>query len=189
LPSHTCSFFSELEAGETLNETGNYPPYAYEFDEVPKFWHKAAKGEGNMPSPNSKYSPEMRENTARHILESGKSATSVAEEMGIDVNTVCKWVRDFRKKHGLPTWAEEKGIRPLKEKKTDTELMYEKRESDRENKRLKKEIADRDETIEILKKSLLGLTGSLQHLFKFSSWSHEIQHFSWACIQAVRYDV
>lgn len=36
------------------------------------------------------------------ILESGKSATSVAEEMGIDVNTVCRWVRDYRRKNNLP---------------------------------------------------------------------------------------
>ena len=50
-----------------------------------------------MPSNNSKYSPEMREQTARFILESNRSATSVAEEMGIDTNTVCHWVRDLRR--------------------------------------------------------------------------------------------
>lgn len=44
-----------------------------------------------MPSPNTKYSAEIREQTAEFILSSGKSATSVAEEMGIDVNTVCRW--------------------------------------------------------------------------------------------------
>ena len=48
-----------------------------------------------MPSNNSKYSQEMREQTARLVIESGKSATSMAEEMGIDTNTVCKWVRDY----------------------------------------------------------------------------------------------
>ena len=41
-----------------------------------------------MPSNNSKYSQEMREETANYILENGRSATSVAEELGIDVNTV-----------------------------------------------------------------------------------------------------
>jgi len=35
-----------------------------------------------MPSNSSKYSPEMREQTARFILENNRSATSVAEEMG-----------------------------------------------------------------------------------------------------------
>ena len=56
-----------------------------------------------MPSNNSKYSQEMREETARFILESGKSATSTAKELGIDVNTVCRWVRDYRRAHDLPS--------------------------------------------------------------------------------------
>ena len=56
-----------------------------------------------MPSNNSKYTPEIREQTARYVLESGKSATSVAEEMGIDTNTVCKWVREYRRKNDLPS--------------------------------------------------------------------------------------
>ena len=64
-----------------------------------------------MASNRTKYLDEMREQTAVFILESGKSATSVAEEMGLDVNTVCKWVRVYRRKHNLPSYAEEKGIR------------------------------------------------------------------------------
>ncbi|MBR5937453.1 MAG: hypothetical protein IKZ90_04190 [Clostridiales bacterium] len=31
--------------------------------------------------------------------------------MGIDVNTVCRWVQDYRKKHNLPRYAEEKRIK------------------------------------------------------------------------------
>ena len=42
-----------------------------------------------MPSNNSKYTPQFREETAKYVIESGKSATSVAEEIGIDKNTVC----------------------------------------------------------------------------------------------------
>ena len=57
-----------------------------------------------MPSNNSKYSQEMREQTARHILETGKSATSMAEELGIGVDTVCRWVRDYRRAHGMPSY-------------------------------------------------------------------------------------
>ena len=63
-----------------------------------------------MPSNNSKYTEEFREQTVRHILETGKSATSMAEEMGIDTNTVCRWVRDYRRKNNMPTYAEEKVI-------------------------------------------------------------------------------
>ena len=43
-----------------------------------------------MSSNNTKYSQEMRDRTARHVIESGKSATSMAEELGIDKNTVCR---------------------------------------------------------------------------------------------------
>lgn len=65
-----------------------------------------------MARRNEKYTPEMREQTAAaaYILESGKSATKTAKEMGIDVNTVCRWVQDYRKKHNLPSYAEEKGL-------------------------------------------------------------------------------
>lgn len=64
-----------------------------------------------MARRNEKYTPEMREQTAAYILESGKSATKTAKEMGIDVNTACRWVQDYRKKHNLPSYAEEKGIK------------------------------------------------------------------------------
>jgi len=62
-----------------------------------------------MPSNNSKYTTEMREQTAAYIIENHKLATSMAEEMGIDTNTVCLWVRDYRRKYKLPSYSEEKG--------------------------------------------------------------------------------
>ena len=37
-----------------------------------------------MPSNKSKYTEEFREQIATRILETGRSATSMAEEMGID---------------------------------------------------------------------------------------------------------
>ena len=58
-----------------------------------------------MPSNNCKYTPEFREETARYNIESGRSATGMAEEIGIDKNTVCSWVRDYRKKKGLPSYS------------------------------------------------------------------------------------
>lgn len=36
-----------------------------------------------MPSNNSKYSDEMREKTVMYIFDSGKSATTVGEELGV----------------------------------------------------------------------------------------------------------
>ena len=99
-----------------------------------------------MPSNNSKYTDEIRERTARHIIESGKSATSVSEEMGIDTNTVCRWVRDYRRKYQLPSYAESKGI-----KQATTKIDIE------ANKKLKmkdKRIRELEEEVDILKKSL-----------------------------------
>ena len=55
-----------------------------------------------MPSNNSKYSPEIREEAAKLIINTGRSASNFTEEMGIDVNTVCRWVRDYRWAHKMP---------------------------------------------------------------------------------------
>ena len=95
----------------------------------------------------------MREQTARMIIESGRSATSFAEETGIDTNTVCRWVCDYRRKHKLPSWAEAKGItspKPVSER----ELVNRNKELERELKRQTKLLAEEKEKIEILKKSL-----------------------------------
>ena len=118
------------------------------------------KGDMQMPSNNSKYTEEMREQTAKFILETGKSATSVAEEMGIDTNTVCRWVRDYRRKHNMSSYAEEKGIRTnppkdsLELKIQNKELEAKLREKEKEIKRLNTVIQEEREKIEILKKSL-----------------------------------
>ncbi|MCC3868901.1 hypothetical protein [Terrisporobacter mayombei] len=61
-----------------------------------------------MLSNNSKYSNQVREDTAKYIIESGKSSTSISEGIGIDENTVCRGVRYYRRKCNLPTYAEEK---------------------------------------------------------------------------------
>ena len=57
-----------------------------------------------MPSNNSKYSEEMRVSTAKHIIENKLSASAVAEEMGIDKNTVYSWVRAYRRAHNMPSY-------------------------------------------------------------------------------------
>ena len=106
-----------------------------------------------MPSNNSKYTPEFREETARYILESGRSSTSMAEEIGIDKNMGCSWVRAYRRKNGLPSYAEEKGIAPLRMKEKSEEDRQSK-ELEKENRRLRKELLEEREKVEILKKSL-----------------------------------
>jgi transposase-like protein len=104
------------------------------------------RGGQTMPSNNSKYSEEMRERTARHIIESGKSATSVAEEMGIDTNTVCRWVRDYRRKNHLPSYTDSKGIKQSTSKAD--------KEANKQLKAKDKRIKELEEEVEILKKSL-----------------------------------
>ena len=106
-----------------------------------------------MPSNNSKYSDEMREQTARLVVESGRSATSMAEELGIDKNTVCGWVRAYRRDNKLPTYAQAKGIK-ASTPKSERELLLENKELERRLKRQQKELDEEREKVEILKKSL-----------------------------------
>ena len=98
-----------------------------------------------MINNNSKYSEEMKEQTARMVIEGGKSATKTAKELGLDKNTVCRWVRDYRKKHNLPSYAQEKGI--------VSNHSYDEANLKRKIKELEKVIKEKDK-IEILKKSL-----------------------------------
>jgi transposase len=106
-----------------------------------------------MPSNNSKYSQEMRDRTIKHILESGKSASSMAEELGIDKNTVCSWVREYRRKNNLPSYAEQIGM-VRSEPKSNQDLLYRVKELERELKKSQKQVADEKLKVEILKKSL-----------------------------------
>jgi transposase len=110
------------------------------------------KGE-TMPSNNSKYTADMREQTARMIIETGKSATSFAEETGIDINTVCRWVREYRRKHQLPTYAEAKGIKP-QHPVSERELIQRNKDLERDIKKKEKLLLEEKEKVEILKKSL-----------------------------------
>ena len=106
-----------------------------------------------MASSNSKYTPEYREEICQLIISSGRSSTSIAEEMGIDKNTVCSWVRDYRRRNRLPTYAEEKGIqRSVREE--DAELKRKNKEKELEIQRLKKENARLKEERDILKKCM-----------------------------------
>lgn len=115
--------------------------------------HRKLKGLVTMPSNNSKYSEEMRERTSKFIIESGKSATSVAEELGIDINTVCRWVRDYRRKHEMPSYSDEKGI--VKGPKVEKDENWLKiKELEKELKIKNKQLEEEKEKVEILKKSL-----------------------------------
>lgn len=99
-----------------------------------------------MASNNSKYSEEFRERTCRHILETGKSATRVGEEIGVDKNTICRWVRNYRRKNMLPSYQE-----TLKSQSTE---KRERKKISAQQKADKKRIMELEEEVEILKKAL-----------------------------------
>ena len=113
-----------------------------------------------MINNNSKYIEEMKEQTARLVVEGGKTATKTAKELGIDKNTVCRWVRDYRKKYNLPSHAQEKGIATnhpqneaeLKRKIKDLEKII--KEKDKQIDEANRKIEEEKEKIEILRKSL-----------------------------------
>ena len=105
-----------------------------------------------MASNNSKYSEEMRTQTAEHILRSGKSATSVAEELGIDSNTVCQWVRDYRRAKGLSSYSEGKDQK--KSAGVNLDMSQKVKKLEQVLKKREKELKGEREKVEILKKSL-----------------------------------
>ena len=108
-----------------------------------------------------KYSPEMKEQTVKYILEGGKPASKAAVELGIDKNTICRWVREYREAHQMPTYEVERKIK----KQSADELIARNKELEKELRRKEKELADEKEKVEILKKSgrrLRRLTSFMQ---------------------------
>lgn len=97
-----------------------------------------------------KYSEEMKEQTVKYVPEGGKSATKVSKELGIDTNTVCRWVREYRAAHEMPTYEVERKIK----KQSVDELIAKNKELEKELKRKEKELQDEKEKVEIIKKSL-----------------------------------
>ncbi len=78
-----------------------------------------------------KYSPEMKEQTVKYIPEGEKSASKVAVELGIDKNTICRWVREYREAHQMPTYEVERKIK----KQSADELIARNKELERELRR------------------------------------------------------
>lgn len=113
-----------------------------------------------MPSNNSKYTEEFRVSTAKHILDNQLSASAVAEEMGIDKNTVCSWVRAYRRAHNMPSYAEERGYhtpapadqKDWKARAMAAEVKLKEKEKELAKERKRRELEE--EKVEILKKSL-----------------------------------
>jgi len=78
----------------------------------------------------------------------------MAEELSIDINTVCRWVRAYRKKYDLPSWTEENRRRRGNQPKQAPDLVWENKKLAAELKKKDKLLKDLEEEKEILKKSL-----------------------------------
>jgi len=97
---------------------------------------------------NVNYPEELKEQVSKIVVEGRSSATGIAIEMGIDKNTVCRWVKEYRKTHGLPEDTE-------RERDKELRTMIDRcDELERELRKMKKELADEREKVEILKKVL-----------------------------------
>jgi transposase-like protein len=100
-----------------------------------------------------KYNEEMKLQTVKYVLEGGKSATKVAKELGIDTNTVCRWVREYREAQGMPSYEAEQRIK----RQTADEMAAKIKELEKEIKRKDRELADEKEKVEILKNACTSL--------------------------------
>ena len=59
------------------------------------------------------YNEEMRLQTIKLVLKGDKSAAKIAKDLGINQNTVSRWVKEYRKQNNLPTYEEERRIRKV----------------------------------------------------------------------------
>lgn len=83
-----------------------------------------------------KYDPEFKKETVRLIVEKGRSASSVAKDLGISPNTVHGWLRQFRQ-HQDNAFPGKGKLRP----------------EDEELRQMRRRIADLEEECSILKKA------------------------------------
>ena len=78
-----------------------------------------------------KYSEEMKMQTVKYVLDGGKSATKLSKELGINANTVCRRIKEYRETQGLPSYEAEQRI---KRQSTD-EMAHRIKEQEMELKR------------------------------------------------------
>ena len=85
---------------------------------------------------NKRFNKEYKIEVVRQVKDLGRSAQDVAQELGIHVNTICKWVKEHEK-DGDSAFPGSGKLKP----------------EDEELRRLRKELADLKEENEILKKA------------------------------------
>ena len=87
-----------------------------------------------------RYDAAFREGAIRLVAEDGRPMWEVAEELGVCTDTIWNWLKAS-------------GIQP-KETERQNRLERRQRDLETENRALRKQLAQKDEVIEILKKSV-----------------------------------
>lgn len=90
-----------------------------------------------MSKKRKRYTKEFKESLVRMICDEGKSATVIAEDVGIHVNTLYRWVSEY-KDHGKDAFPGNGKLKP----------------EDDEIRKIKKELEDLREENAILKKAV-----------------------------------
>ena len=91
-----------------------------------------------MAKRRKRYTKEFKQSLVNMICEEGKSATAIAEDVGIHVNTLYRWDSEY-KDHGKDAFPDNGNLKP-----EDTEIRKMKRELDdlrEENAILKKAVS------------------------------------------------
>lgn len=89
-----------------------------------------------LPRPKKNFTPEYREEAVKSVIETSRSVTQVARELGINPGTLSNWVSAFKRDH-----AGEEPALSMDERARLRELERETRELRMENEFLKKAAA------------------------------------------------
>jgi len=95
-----------------------------------------------------RYDLEQQEQIARMSLEGGKSGNQIAEELGINKNSVYKWINQYKKRKGIVM---EQAPKRVVNKEDKTRI-----------KELERLLKDREEEIAILKKAV-AIFSKIEH--------------------------
>ena len=87
-----------------------------------------------MSNTSSRYDEEFKAHAVKMVVEKGRSVGTVANELGVSEPAIRRWVK-------LHTGPDDPGSRRMAELET-------------ENRKLKNELSDARETVEVLKKSI-----------------------------------
>ena len=90
-----------------------------------------------MAKKRKRYTKEFKQSLVSMICEEGKSATTIAEDVGIHVNTLYRWISEF-KGNGKDAFPGNGNLKP----------------EDAEIRKMKKELEDLREENAILKKAV-----------------------------------